>query len=88
MCGGYARVCVRCGLCGKVDPRPLNAAGTCPMCGRAAKPGAQHCSVCGARIPRAPGEVAHPNSAETVKREAGERPVRPEGSGYDRNGRR
>lgn len=63
MCGGYTRVCVRCGLCGKVDPRPLNTAGTCPMCGQAAEPGAQHCSVCGARIPREPGEEAHSSNA-------------------------
>ncbi len=33
------------------------------MCGQVAEPGAQHCSVCGARIPRAPGEEAHPSNA-------------------------
>lgn len=63
MCGGYTRVCVRCGLCGKVDPRPLNTTGTCPMCEQVAEPGAQHCSICGARIPRAPGEEAHLSDA-------------------------
>lgn len=33
------------------------------MCGQVAEPGAQHCSACGARIPRAPGVEAHPSDA-------------------------
>lgn len=55
MCGGYTRVCVRCGLCGKVEPRPLNALGSCPVCGQPNGEDAERCSACGARIPRPPG---------------------------------
>lgn len=55
MCGGYTRVCVRCGLCGKVEPRPLNASGSCPVCGQLNGEDAERCSACGARIPRPPG---------------------------------
>ena len=55
MCGGYTRVCVRCGLCGKVEPRPLNASGSCPVCGQPNGEDAGRCSACGARIPRPPG---------------------------------
>lgn len=55
MCGGYTRVCVRCGLCGKVEPRPLGAGGECPVCGHLNAPDAAHCSECGARIPVPPG---------------------------------
>ena len=55
MCGGYTRVCVRCGLCGKVEPRPALESGVCPLCGHENGPDATACSECGVKIPKAPG---------------------------------
>lgn len=82
MCGGYTRVCVRCGLCGKVEPRPLNTEGTCPVCGQVNEAGATHCSVCGASIPRAPGEEAHPDSA--MRRNTGDDETQAEEAGREK----
>ena len=54
MCGGYTRVCVRCGMCGKVEQRPLIGGGVCARCGHANDPGARSCSECGAPLPKPP----------------------------------
>ena len=58
MCGGYARVCVHCGLCGKVDVRPLVASGVCPRCGQLVQGGERKCPQCGAPLAAAPGQAA------------------------------
>ena len=55
MCGGYTRVCVQCGRCGKVAPRPLNVLGRCVRCGFENDADALRCERCGAAIPKAPG---------------------------------
>lgn len=55
VCGGYTRVCVQCGRCGKVTPRPLNAPGRCVRCGFDNDVDARRCVHCGAAIPKAPG---------------------------------
>ena len=55
MCGGYTRVCVRCGLCGKVEPRPLAESDVCPLCGGRFEPGTVRCPRCGVPLPKAPG---------------------------------
>ncbi|MBQ9041351.1 MAG: zinc-ribbon domain-containing protein [Eggerthellaceae bacterium] len=55
MCGGYTRVCVRCGMCGKVDQRPMPEPGTCVRCGHENDPQSPTCSACGAPIPKLPG---------------------------------
>ncbi|MGN0060411.1 MAG: zinc-ribbon domain-containing protein [Coriobacteriales bacterium] len=73
MCGGYARVCVRCGLCGRVAARPLAASGVCPRCGQPVQGGARKCPQCGAPLAQAPGQVAcagvPPLSAQARQRE-------------------
>lgn len=56
MCGGYARVCVRCGRCGKVEPRPLNEAGHCVKCGFDNAADSVTCAQCGSPLPLSPGQ--------------------------------
>lgn len=63
VCGGYARICVHCGLCGKVPARPLAKQGACPLCGRVVAPGETRCPVCGVPIPKAPGAPPAASSA-------------------------
>lgn len=61
MCGGYTRVCVQCGMCGKVEQRPLVGAGVCVRCGHENDSDAVTCAECGAPLPKPPGS---PNERE------------------------
>lgn len=56
----YAYVAV---YAGKVDPRPLNTAGTCPMCGQVAEPGSAALQRLRRQNPPGAGEEAHPSNA-------------------------
>lgn len=56
MCHGYTRVCVQCGMCGKVPARPLNDPARCVRCGHVNEPGAYVCSACDAPLVAAPGQ--------------------------------
>lgn len=73
MCGGYTRVCVRCGLCGKVEPRPALESGVCPLCGHENGPDADTCAECGTRIPKAPGSQMRVSAGAACGRRGPER---------------
>ncbi|MBE6473877.1 MAG: zinc-ribbon domain-containing protein [Coriobacteriaceae bacterium] len=58
MCGGYTRVCVRCGRCKSVRPRPLPGSGVCVRCGYENDAHASSCAACGTPLPKPPGAPA------------------------------
>ena len=65
MCGGYTRVCVQCGMCGKVDQRPLLGSGICARCGNENPADADRCGKCGASLPKPPGSPTASKKDET-----------------------
>ena len=74
MCGGYTRVCVRCGRCGSVEPRPIIGGGVCVRCGYENDPSAAVCSSCGSPLPKPPGasvmrEKTQPSFAQSFSEE-------------------
>ena len=66
MCGGYTRFCVKCGMCGKVEQRPIVGHGECPLCGHVNPPETGRCSKCGLPIPKSPGQSSEAETKEDV----------------------
>ena len=62
VCGGYTRVCVHCGACGKVESCPILDTSICPLCGHKNDSKAKQCSECGVALSKAPGVQLKPQA--------------------------